>query len=54
MVIAVLSTDHDGKYTNNCRDVKESVYGLFSSVWKEMMLSFDITEVSSDRRHSEY
>ena len=52
-MIVVLNTDDDGKYTSNCRDVKNSFYGLLSSVWREMMQAGYITEVSSLRSHSE-
>ncbi len=52
-MIVVLNTDNGGKYYSKWRDVKESTYGLLSSVWREMVNAGDITEVSPPQWHSE-
>ena len=46
-MIVLLSIDDDGRYSSKGRDVKESHFGLMSTVWREMINAGDITEVSS-------
>ncbi len=45
-MIVLLSIDDDGSYPSKWRAVKESHFGLMSTVWREMIHAGDITEVS--------